>query len=61
MYVVTKDFYNSVMLSLGQRLLTMITRILIIGDSQVESALKTYGFGSILNDRFNGDADVILR
>lgn len=39
----------------------MITRILIIGDSQVESALKTYGFGSILNDRFNGDADVILR
>lgn len=39
----------------------MLTRILIIGDSQVESALKTHGFGSILNDRFNGEADVILR
>ena len=39
----------------------MLTRILIIGDSQVEAALKTYGFGSILNDRFNGEADVILR
>jgi len=39
----------------------MLNRILIIGDSQVESALKTQGFGSILNDRFNGEADVILR
>jgi len=39
----------------------MLTRILIVGDSQVESALKTYGFGSILNDRFNGEADIILR
>ena len=27
----------------------------------MEAALKTYGFGSILNDRFNGEADVILR
>ena len=39
----------------------MSIRILIIGDSQVESALKTYGFATILNDRFNGEADVILR
>ena len=39
----------------------MITRIVIIGDSETESALNATGFATMLNDRFNGDADISLR
>ena len=39
----------------------MLTRIVIIGDSQLESAFRTFGFASILNDRYNGEADITLR
>ena len=39
----------------------MVTRILIFGDSQVDSAFKTYGFGALLNDKLNGLADITLR
>lgn len=37
------------------------TGVLILGDHQSGNAFKSYGFGSLLNQKFNGQADIILR